>query len=191
MKQYLPKELAAALDSEALSVNTKQELNAVLKIHSQICMFEKDRLCSRIDLNAWRILISADAHELWTNPDDSTLKVWTYFGYDPHYLSKIFSAHTFLKVVSLLKDGRGDLRTERAYANYLAGFHQVKTTLKSRLRKDEFSMAIEKHSFLFHHNFSAARLVAHLVETVPLECECDSLIFHILTQRPDIISSAI
>lgn len=142
----------------------------------------------RMDLIAWRNLIQADAQDIWTSP--RSREIWEFSGQsDLDDIAKKWCAYTFVWILGLSKT-KEESRVRRGYAKYLKRFLKVRKSLKKKMRAAHFNEGAEKFMHLLDPTVSADAVCQDLAETVGNERESDSLVFHILKQRPDLFVTA-
>ena len=151
---------------------------------------EGSKIAPRIALNAWRIMIQADADELWRHHDSVAL--WSYFGHDSQKSYNAFCKSTFFWILSLLKpaDSEQDGNMSHAriyshYSKYLEHFTNFKELLLQKMRQEMLQKAIQRHKTLLMEDRSCpSSLCSSISDQLAVEAEADSLTFYFLRRRP-------
>jgi len=156
---------------------------------------EASLIAPRIALNEWRIVIQADADELWKCHDSAA--VWSYFGHDSQKIYNAFCKNTFFWILSLLKavDSEQDSNMSHAriyshYSKFLNHLTNFKLLLLQKMRQEKLQKAIQRHQTLLMQDLSSpSSLCSSISDQVALETEADSLTFYFLRRRPDLFVS--
>ena len=134
-------------------------------------------------LDEWRKMIQDAADQIWTSPESR--EVWEFFGHDADHLSENWRAYTLAWILKILLSTpqKADIK----YSKYLKRFVKKVKKLKQEMRVAQFQTGLTKYQNLLSPSFSTLAFCTELADGVSHEKENNSVLFHIIRERADLI----
>jgi len=147
----------------------------------------------------WREQVQATAHRLWLSPE--ACHHWSYFGLDAHTLAQQWYDFTLEWVLTHLDQGCRHQRMQKRYELYVKRFELALIALRER-RNMELIATLDKYNDLLNpstttnnsssihsgrRHRSEASWTEDLARLAMQEKDADTLLYHIVRQRPDVI----
>ena len=142
----------------------------------------------------WRQQVQETAHRLWRSAE--ACHHWSYFGLDADTLAQEWYDFTLEWVLAHLDHGCRHQRLQKRYELYVKRFELALVALREK-RNREFVATLDKYNDLLNPSTNISSMhsghcpeaswTEDLARLATQEKDADTLLFHIVRQRPDVI----